>query len=97
MQRHCSSAPVTHGLAFANVIHKQGFSTAAEGVPIVLLNQDKNGLSLCGDLLEILDRATGDFIPVAKDEHTRVSSGLGGKVLVQHGFLAHVLLLRHVS
>lgn len=55
------------------IVCTQGFSTAAEGAPIVLVNQDRNGLTLCGDLLEILDGAIGDFIPVAKDQHTWVS------------------------
>lgn len=50
----------------------QGLITAQEGSPVVLVNQDRNGLSLRGDLLEIIDRATVDFIPMATDEHTRV-------------------------
>jgi len=46
-----------------------------EGPPLVVIKADRNTLTLHGDIMEIADRATRDFIPAAKDDN-KPSDGL---------------------
>ena len=38
------------------------------GAPLVLIRAERNTMTLHGDLLDIADKATRDFIPAAKDD-----------------------------
>ena len=46
--------------------HAQG--TARDEPPVVLVRAERNVFMLNGDIMDIADRATKDFIPTAKDD-----------------------------
>lgn len=50
-------------------LYVQGKS--ADGPPLVLIRAERNTFSLLGDLLELADRVSKDFIPMAKDDKVR--------------------------
>ena len=51
---------------------------APEGPPLVLIRAERGTFTLLGDLLDLADRVTKDFIPMAKDDKVgrKLSSGM---------------------
>ena len=43
--------------------------TSTDGPPMVLIKAERNVFTLCGDIMEVADRASKDFIPAVKDDN----------------------------
>lgn len=42
---------------------------SSDNLPLVMIKKDRNLFALNGDIMDIAERATQDFIPAAKDDN----------------------------